>query len=70
MCLSRLHSPALRVSTVRVSGLSRKPPPWVISALMEATTTTQSGLMPDCLQTMSMNFSPPRSDANPASVMT
>ena len=70
MCLSRLQSPALRVSMVRVSGLSSSPPPWVIRALIDATTTTQSGLMPDCLQTMSMNFSPPRSEANPASVMT
>ena len=34
------------------------------------TRTTQSGLIPDSLQTMSMNFSPPRSEAKPASVMT
>ncbi len=32
--------------------------------------TTQSGDSPDCLHTMSMNFSPPKSEANPASVTT
>ena len=44
-------------------------PPWCLSALAVATITTAFGPNPPARQTMSMNFSMPRSEPKPASVI-
>ncbi len=44
--------------------------PWCLSARTVATITQASGLMLPAGQTMSMNFSIPRSEPNPDSVTT
>ena len=54
-----------------ISAFSRQsPPPWWRSARTVATITTTCGLRPPTRQTMSMNFSIPRSAAKPDSVIT
>ena len=70
MCLSKLINPFFNASTSSFFRSSFATPPCILSALIVATITTQSGLIPDFLHFISKNFSAPRSAPNPASVTT
>ena len=58
---------ARRLSAAELRGSSSRPA-WCLSALAVATITTAFGANPPARQTMSMNFSMPRSLPKPASV--
>ena len=61
--------PALDGPRVRLLGLRRAAtPPCILRARIVATITTAAGLRPAERHFRSKNFSPPRSNANPASV--
>ena len=70
MCLSKFTNPFFNASTFSFFNSSFDTPPCIFKALMVATITTQSGLIPDFLHLISKNFSAPRSAPNPASVTT
>ena len=66
--LAEPSSIARRLSAAELRGSSSRPA-WCFSALAVATITTALGANPPARQTMSMNFSIPRSEPKPASVM-
>ena len=70
MCLSRLTNPFFNALTFSFFNSSFDTPPCILRALIVATMTTQSGLIPDFLHFIFKNFSAPRSAPNPASVTT
>ena len=64
----RLAQPSRTAARFSAPSASRATPPCILSARTVATSTTASGSNPALRHLMSMNFSPPRSEPNPASV--
>ena len=69
MCFSRFTIPFLRASMSGFDTSLLGTPPLYFRALIVATSTTTSGLSPDILHLISINFSAPRSAPKPASVI-
>ena len=69
ICFSRLAMPCRRASTFSADRSVLGTPPLYFSARMVATSTTAEGARPANRHLMSINFSAPRSEPKPASVM-